>query len=200
MMKKTVACLTILTTTLFAGCKSVVSDHLIGEPLATEKVQAFEGIWLMGETVLHVGHVEDNILIAGSMEWEDDEFEIEQHTLVMTTKDDVVIVQMVPEKEEEESLDGREEKSDGDHHPWVIVGRLASPISPNDRMAVIYLPEFERFEQMLNDGQITGKLEDEGKTLHIQGDKALLDELVSGDNLKILFHIDHPLVLQRYED
>ncbi len=198
-MKMTVACLTLLTATLLTGCKSVVSDHLIGEPLATEEVQAFEGIWLMGETVLHVGHVEDNILAAGSLEWEGDEFKIEQHTLVLTTKDDAVFIQMVPEKEDGDEHNEGEETEDG-HHPWVIVGRLASPISPDDRLAVIYLPEFERFEQLLDDGQITGELQDEGKTLHIKGDKASLDELVSGDHLKTLFHIEHPLVLQRYED
>ncbi|GAB4108109.1 MAG: hypothetical protein Kow00105_14190 [Phycisphaeraceae bacterium] len=199
MMNKTVACLTLLSATLFSGCKSVVSDHLIGEPLAAEDVQEFEGIWLMGEKVLHVGHLKDNILIAGSMEWEEGEFEIEQHTLVLTTKDDAVFLQMVPEKEDGEARDDNIETED-DHQPWVLVGRLASPVSIDDRLLVIYLPEFDQFEKCLNGGQITGELEDEGKTLHIQGDKASLDELVSGDNLKILFHIDHPLVLQRYED
>lgn len=197
MMKIKLVCLSLLVLSMFPGCKSVVSDHLIGEPLGAEEAKAYEGVWRINDGVMHIKHVEGGDLIAAGVEWKDDHFEVNELHTTVTVLGDMRIAQIVSEEEEEGELDlgpaepGEEAKK---QRPWVLVGMVNAS---GDDSLVIYGPNFDRFEQALRSGELAGEVDEEGNTMHIQGDKAALDAFISGEPLTELFRVQNPQVMTR---
>lgn len=205
MMKIKLVCLTLLVLSMLPGCKSVVSDHLIGEPLEAEQARAYEGVWRAGDSTLHVKHLDGADLLVAGLEWEEGGFKLNQHHVVVTGHQDARFVLMVVEEEEGEdkpvdAAGGDEAGGDeaggdaGDDKPWLLLGMLSAS---GDDALVLYDPNFERFKWALDEGKIQGDLSEDGNTLHIKGDKASLDALVNPETLLELFEVRNPGVMQR---
>lgn len=174
------------------GCKSVLSDHLIGEPLDAEQAKAYEGVWRAGDGVLHIKHLDGgaDLLVAG-LEWDEDTFKMNQHHVVVTGHNDARFAMMVVEDEED---DGAAPADAAGVKPWLLLGMVSAS---GDDALVLYGPNFERFKKALDEGKIQGELSEDGNTLHIKGDKASLDALVDPDTLLELFQMQNPSVIQR---
>lgn len=184
------------------GCKSVVSDHLIGVPLEAEQAQLCEGTWRMNDGVLYVKHTDGANLLVAMLEWDDDkgEFQMKQLHVTITTHQDARFVQMDAEEDDdeqeamEEDSDPKDTTAGSEEKSWLLLGMLSS--SGNDAL-VLYGPDFGRFKRALDEGQIQAELSEDGNTLHIKGDKASLDALVNPDTLLELFDMENPGVITR---
>ncbi|MEZ6192824.1 MAG: hypothetical protein R3C45_16240 [Phycisphaerales bacterium] len=173
------------------GCKSVVSDHLIGEPLEAEQAQAYEGTWRLDDSVQHIKHLDGADLLVAGLEWDEDTFKLNQHHVVVTIHHDTRFAMMAAEDEE----DGGAAPAGADgEKPWLLLGMVAAS---GDDALVLYAPDFDRFKRAFDEGKIQGELSEDGNTLHIKGDKASLDALVNPDTLHELFEMQNPGVMQR---
>lgn len=197
MKTQRISCLLLFVLLLMPGCKSVVSDHLIGEPLTSEQAQTYEGVWKVGQGVMHIKHTDGANLIVAGLEWKEDKFVMNQHDVVVTQLGNARFAQMVAEDDDEQVEAGQtnamtepDEKAD---RPWLLLGLLSSA---DHNILVLNSPKFDRFVKALNDGDVEGILEDDGNTLHVQGDKAALDALLGNpDTLQTFFDLENPGVL-----
>ena len=174
------------------GCKSVVSDHLIGVPLEAEQAQAYEGVWRLDDGVLHIKHLDGADLLVAGLEWDEDHFKINKYRVVVTGHQDARFVQMVAEEEGDDDNAG--DAGEKEDKTWLLVGMLSAS---GDNALVLYGPDFGRFKLALDEGKIQGELSEDGNTLHIKGDKAALDALVNPDTLLELFDMKNPGVMTR---
>ena len=190
-MRNLVFTVLLFALTVLPGCKSVVSDHLIGVPLEAEQAQAYEGTWRLDDSVQHIKHLDGaNLLVAG-LEWDEDTFKMNQHRVVVTGHSDTRFAMMVVE--DDEDGEAAPAKAEGGK-PWLLLGMVAA--SGGDAL-VLYAPDFDRFKQAFDEGKIQGELSEDGNTLHIKGDKASLDALVTPDMLPELFQMKNPGVMTR---
>lgn len=188
-------CLFVFLMSAMPGCKSVVSDHLIGLPLEAEEAQAYEGVWRAGDSTLHIKHLGGADLLVAGLEWDEDTFKLNQHHVVITGHNDARFVMMVVEDEDGHGESGGEdEQVDPGEKPWLLLGMLSAS---GDDALVMYGPKFERFKRAFDEGKIQCELSEDGNTLHIKGDKASLDALVNPDTLSELFQMLEPGVMQR---
>jgi hypothetical protein len=203
-MKKLIAtCLMMFAMTVLPACKSVVSDHLIGERLESEQAQAYEGVWRTNNAVVHIKNVGDGELIVAGLEWKDGAFKLNELRVVVTRHQDANFVQMIADDDEEGNgaddtadADASEDTEPGDE-PWLVLGLLSSP---NEDTLVLNSPRFDRFKQAVQADQLEGQIEGDGNTVWIRGDKAALDGFVQPDRLHELFQLDDPGVLIRVGD
>jgi hypothetical protein len=209
-----IACLLLFAVVMLPGCKTVVSDHMIGVPIEAEQAQAYEGVWRVGDSVMHVKHTDGANLVAAGVEWDDDGFELEQMELIITEHGESRFLQMVAEDEDDddENGDADDEAEDGDgdgdegdddddddgddeaERSWLVVGMMTGT---DDQAVVLLPPDFDRFVKALDDGVIEAELDDDGKTLTIHGEKSSLDALVQPERLHELFNMDKPMVITR---
>jgi hypothetical protein len=199
MNKLTAACLSLCLLAGIQGCKSVVSDHLIGQPLDAEQAAEYEGVWGTGDSILYLKHVEGGTLVMAGVEWEEDAFNLESHTIVVTSHRDTRFVLGAGKEDESEAHANNQaaESVEPDSKPWSLMGIL---VSSSDGSLVLYATRFDGFKQAMDDGQLECELKDDDRTLHIQGDKAALDAFIQPDNLHKLFNYQKPGVLTRISE
>lgn len=207
MSRSTPLLLLVFVLTTLPGCKTVVSDHLIGEPVAAEEAQMYEGVWRFADSVMHVKHTEGANLVMAGLEWEDGEFEIQQMDMVVTGLGDARFLQIVMDEDDDEDEnenmddgddgDDDDDEADDEERPWMVLGIITSN---EGHAVVISAPDFDRFAKALEDGVIEGELNDDGNTLHIHGEKAALDALITPDRLHELFELQEPIVITRISD
>lgn len=179
------------------GCKSVISDHLIGVPLEAEQAQVYEGVWKAGESVLHIKHLESGDLLVAGLEWDDDRFKLNQFHVVVTSHHGSRFVHKIVDESDELDLGpagNTAGEGAGANELYLLMGMLSSP---DDDSIVLHGPTFERFKQALDAGEITGRVDDDGNELHIRGEKASLDALVDPERLHELFELLQPGVMTR---
>lgn len=186
----------LLLLVLISGCKTVYSDHLIGEPIAAEKAEKLEGIWRFGDSAMHVKHTEGGAYVAAVLEWDDEEFEMSTMDLVITQHGDVHILHATEATEGGGEDEDSDASDDGDE-PWVIAGLLTGV---QEGAVVLSAPEFDRFVEAIEAGVIEGEVDEDDNSLHIRGDKAALDGLIESEDLHELFHMQEPLVITRMGD
>ena len=192
-----IAILILCVLLVMPGCKSVVSDHLIGEPLTSEQAQMYEGVWKVGQGVMHIKHTDGASLVVAGLEWKEDKFVMSQHDVVVTQLGNARFAQMVAEND-----DGQVDAGQADaatptdakkDRPWLLLGLLTSA---DQNVLVLNSPKFDRFVKAMNDGDVEAILEGDGNTLHVRGDKAALDALLGNpDTLQTFFDIENPGVL-----
>ncbi len=206
MKPHTVACLAFVLFTL-PGCKTIVSDHLIGVPIAAEDAQMYEGVWQMDDGIFHVKHTEGANLVMASLEWSDGEFEVNKMDMVITSLGDARFLQIVMDEDEDDGGEADDDDADDDEDggdelddaakPWVIFGLITGS---EEQAIVISAPNFDRFVQALEADSIEGEVDDDGNTLHIHGDKGTLDALIDLERLHELFNLQEPVVITRIAD
>ena len=200
--------LMLLILSPIIGCKSVESDHLIGEPLTSDQAEKFEGVWQFEDSVLHVKHVEGGRFVAAGLEWDDDGFEVEHMEVVVTHHAGARFLHVLAEEDEDEhdaddgethaeAGDNDEENTEADSRPWIIAGMLTRMESD---VIVLNITDFDEFTGAVEADALQGEADEDGNTLHIQGDKQALDDLIDPEALRQLFHIDKPIVIIRLSD
>lgn len=201
-MKRLIATsLMLLILSPIIGCKSVESDHLIGEPLTSDQAEKFEGVWQFEDSVMHVKHVEGGRFVAAGLDWDDDGFEVEQMEIAVTNHAGARFLHVLSEEEEDElepaEGDSDEAGTEADGRPWVIAGMLTRM---ENGVIVLNITNFDEFVGAVEADTVQGEVDEGGDTLHIQGDKQALDDLVDPEKLSELFHIDKPIVIIRLGD
>ena len=195
-MRSLTAASLLLLLVLMPGCKTVYSDHLIGEPIAAEDAKELEGIWRFGDSAMHVKHIEGGEFVAAFLEWEEGEFEMGTMDLVITRLGDAHFLHATEATEDEDEDEDNQDPEDGDE-PWIIAGLLTGL---QEHAVVLSAPEFDHFVQAIEAGVLEGEVDEDDNSLHIRGDKAALDGLIEQGNLHELFHMQEPLVITRIDD
>lgn len=205
-------CLIVMALSLLPGCKSVTSDHLIGEPIAEDELKLCEGTWNFNDGALHVNRVHETNLRIAEVGWDDQkqQFKLNQMEVAVTELkvDDETrrFLQMVNENKDEDngeheaedaSADTEETQADEKSGPWLIVGMITAL---DDDTLVLYPVRFTRFEQAIHNGELQGEVDDEGSNLHIQADKAAQDTFFAQLAVSEFFNIDDPGVITRISD
>jgi len=188
-------CLIVLSL----GCKSVTTEQLIGVPLDAETAEEYDGIWKLGDTVFFVQHEEDDDegeLEVAHVEHNDNGFELNQSEAVLTRHHDMRFIHFVDEEDEDDDAEG-DEGDDEENEPWILLG-IVSEV--NDDALVLFLPNYDRFEQALNENELAGELEDDGNTIHLQCDKETLDDYMSPDRFHEFFEMNQPGIMTRIGD
>ncbi len=188
--------LLLLLLVLTPGCKTVYSDHLIGEPIAAEDAEELEGIWRFGDSAMHVKHVEGGEYVAAVLEWDNGKFKTNTMDLVITRLGDAHFLQVTEASEDGDEKEGHEDPDDGEE-PWIIAGLLTGL---REDAVVLSAPEFDRIAEAIKAGVLEGEVDEDDNSLHIHGDKAALDGLIESGNLHELFHMQEPLVITRLGD
>jgi hypothetical protein len=197
MATRLLGCLLVIAAFGLTGCKSVVSDHLVGQPIAADEAEELEGVWRFGDSVLHVKHTEGGRFIAAGLDWDDDGFKVEQLYLVVTEHADVRFLHAVEVEGEEEDEDAESDEPEDGEDPRIICGMLTGN---DDHAVVLTIPRFERFIEALEAGAIEGDVNEDGNTVHIRGDKATLDALIEAETLHEFFNVKKPIVIKRLGD
>ena len=197
--------LAALLICLLPGCKSIITEQYIGEPIAAQDAQELQGVWKMEKDVIHVKLIENGMLVAAGVEWKNDKFEVNEIRLLITEHGDARFLFAVNVDDDDEHADddgddegeGKDDDADNDEQEWLICGMVIR--SDND-VFVLAGPKFDRFKEALEAGDIKGELEENGNTLEIESDKAALDALFTEDNLHEFFDMSKPMVITRIGD
>lgn len=195
----------ILSVFSLPGCKTIYSDHLIGEQIAAGEAEELEGIWQFGDSAMHVKHVGGGEFVAAFLEWEDEGFEMREMDLVITELGDTRFLQAIIDEDEDDEDEGDEDADEGDDEdeaddedqPWIICGLLTGT---DGRAVVLSAPEFDRFVEAIEAGAIEGEVDDDDNEMHIHGEKEALDTIMSGKILHELFNMKEPMVITRMGD
>ena len=178
--------LLLLGLFLLPGCKSIVTDEYIGQPIAADEAEELEGVWKFDDTVLQVKHMRGADFLAVALDWHEDAYKVNEFKMLITDHADVMMLFAV-------NVDDEGDEEDG----WLICGLLTKS---GDDAVVMFAPNFQRFKQALDNGEIRGGLDEDGNTLRIKSTKTSLEALITRDNLHEFFTMHRPLAIPRVGD
>lgn len=163
----------LLLVMFASGCTAVVSKRQVGEKAASLKANDWEGVWITSDGTAKVKVVDANKGLL-KVFWLDDE----QGKTEMKTAD-------VELRQSGDWLFANTKDEKGRGYVW---GRIKN----EDRQIILWIPDAEKFKQLVEGGTFHGKIENDG---------LILEELTSQDvNLitsgkqGILFQWDKPVV------
>jgi len=175
---------------LATGCKTVESQHLIGEKLTDEELEFFGGYWMLDSSLFPAHPVGDSSLRIAMTDWDSDEeeFEVESFEITLTKHDGLIYAQL---KSVDEDDPPSEEELEA--MPWTILGAMTIY---EDDMVVMYPASFDDFAQHIEDDEIEGEIPNEDTCL-ITADKDALDEFISDTPTSVLFDVEDVGIFKR---
>jgi hypothetical protein len=175
-----------LVPLLFVGCSSVKSTALLGEPLDAERTKAFEGVWLAPEgEPLVVKHVGQNELRVATVDWDEDQFKIEQAAVFLGEDEERLYANLVELDELEEAPNYA----------------IAAVIAADDDYLLLVGPNVDAFEKAIAAGALAGTVERQQYTTEVQltSSAEQLNKFVDPALAGSQFELDAPLVLHRVQ-
>lgn len=191
-MKPVASVLLLLVALPFLGCIDiVVTPHLLGEPTGPSPELDLTGVWRVEGEVWHLMHVEEGTVHIARPNWEDDQFQLQQHHFVLTQSRDAYYFNV------------HEETSKNEQGKRYLFLRA---IVDDDQTLRLLLPDGEHFETAIREDELQGDsdvgewLGRPSRRIHIDADAETLEAFVDPDRLDEQFHSDREITLRRLVD
>ncbi|MDF7801843.1 hypothetical protein P4C99_20360 [Pontiellaceae bacterium B1224] len=173
--------ITILCVLLLAGCSSVqMKEPFPVSDLSEEERNQLEGTWNVDDEVLQVAFTSNGVAHVAWMEWKDEAFQLKSFPVYVTKQDETLYISL---RIEDETADGYS----------------FFELKPSDTKLIIWPPDVEFFKQLVENGTLEGKIEEDKYS-----DAVLLNalaveilELISTNTAA--FDYKEPAIFQRLE-
>ncbi len=163
-----------------SACDIVTLERPLGTPPSEDLSLDVDGVWQVGDGVLHVKYLGNGQLSVAWVGWEDGRFELKQTAGFLSTLDGVPYVGLFLEPESPEEEAG------------FLFGRYARI---DEESAVLFVPRFRTFAEAVESGKLSGR----GKMdqVHLDGDLGRIEDFVRAAPASDLFVLEEPQLLRR---
>ncbi|MGV7235098.1 MAG: DUF3192 domain-containing protein [Nitrosomonadaceae bacterium] len=182
-MKNLHLILILVLGAVIAGCDTIETKHLIGQRISEELSDELDGIWDCDGDVLYLNYIKNGELRIAEVDWEEDQFVVEETTAIMTSCGGKHFAHVTDQKDSDDDI-----RYSFVYYSIIGINKLA-----------IWHPKVRAFEKPIVEEQITGKIQKDEHTTNIiiNEPQDSLCEFIKDSRIDNYFYLEGPGVCIR---
>lgn len=173
--------LTILCSLILAGCSRVLIKEPFPETVLTEEEREnLQGAWRVEDSVMNIAFTSNGIPWYAAVQWIDDDFKLEKERLYFSKHNDMLYICMP-------------------NDPGKTNGFYFAEYKQEKGKALLWMPNGEFFEKLVEQGILTGSIEKDKYSSSIKLDTPAVAILELIATNPAAFNYKNPVVLEKLE-